>query len=159
VRSRGVELEATLRPVDWLNFTNTVIYNEATYGEATEPAAVRGRQIVNAPEWTWQSQLFVERPIGSTGWTTQWAANLRLLSDINTSVGLIPQAEQDGYVLLGGRIGVRSPGGTWDVSAFAQNLTNQYFRTIVFAGVLQPGTFNAYVGEPRSFGIEARMRF
>lgn len=159
VRSRGVEIEATLRPVNWLSFTNSVIYNEATYGEATATVALRGRQIVNAPEWTWQSQLQFERPIGKSGWSTIWAANLRLLSDINTSVGLIPEANQDGYVLLGGRIGVRSPGGTWDISAFAQNLTNQYYRSIVFAAVLQPGTFNAYVGEPRTFGIEVRRPF
>ena len=159
VRSRGVELEATLRPTDWLTFGNTLIYNEATYGDTTEPAAVRGRQIVNAPEWTWQSQLSADQPLGRGGWLLRWSANLRLLSDINTSVALIPQAEQDGYVVLGGRVALLSPDERWELSAFAQNLTNQYFRTIVFAGVLQPGTFNSYVGEPRMVGLEARMRF
>lgn len=159
VRSRGVEFETTLRPVPWFDFSNTVIYNEATYGNATPSAALRGRQIVNAPKWTWQSQVRIERPIGDSGWTTQWSANLRLLSDLNTSVALLPQAEQDGYVLLGGRISLRNPSKDWDVSLFAQNLTNQYYRTIVFAGVVQPGTFNAYVGEPRIYGIETRVRF
>lgn len=159
VRSRGLELEATLRPARWFSFNTSLVYNEATYGDATETVALRGRQIVNAPRWTWQSQMQIDQPLGSSGWTAQISANARLLSDINTSVSLIPQAEQDGYVLLGGRLGLRSPGGRWDISAFVQNLTNQYYRTIVFAGVIQPGTFNAYVGEPRTFGLEARMRF
>lgn len=159
VRSRGVELETTLRPVPWLTFANSVIYNEATYGDATATATVRGRQIVNAPKWTWQSQFMIERPLGDSGWTTQWTANLRMISDMNTSVALIPEAEEDGYIILGGRIGIRSPDDRFDVSLFAQNLTNTFYRTIVFAGVLQPGTFNGYVGEPRHYGIEARMRF
>lgn len=159
VRSRGVEFETTLRPVPWLSFANSVIYNEATYGEATANAALRGRQIVNAPKWTWQSQFMIERPVGKGGWTTQWAANMRMISDVNTSVALQPEAEEDGYFLLGGRIGLRSPDDSFDVSLFAQNLTNTFYRTIIFAGVLQPGTFNAYVGEPRHYGVEARVRF
>lgn len=159
VRSKGAEFELTLAPARWASLNTSVVYNEATYGDATVDATLRGRQIVNAPKWTVQSQLALETPVGGGGWSLYGNANVRLLSDINTSVSLISQAEQDGYVLLGGRVGVRAPGGKWDVSLFAQNLTNQYYRTIVFAGVLQPGTFNAYVGEPRTYGIEARARF
>lgn len=159
VNSKGVEIEATLQPAPWLSFNTSLVYNDARYGDATLAATVRGRQIVNAPTWTLQNQLNVERPVAGSDWTAFLNANMRLLSDINTSVSLVPQAEQDGYVTLGGRIGVRGKGGKWTISAFAQNLTNIYYRTIVFAGVLQPGTFNAYVGEPRVIGVEVMARF
>ena len=159
VNSKGVEFELTLAPARGINLNTSLVYNDATFGPATVGATIVGRQIVNAPKWTVQSQLALEQPIGTGGWSLFSNANMRLLSDINTSVSLIPQAEQDGYILVGGRLGVRAPEGRWDVSLFAQNLTNQYYRTIVFAGVLQPGTFNAFVGEPRTFGVEARVRF
>jgi len=158
VKTRGVEAEANLQPAPWLGLGSSVVYNKATYGQITQDATLRGRQIVNAPKWTVQNQLNLSTPdVG--GWSGYLNANMRWLSDLNTSVSLIPQAEQDGYILLGGRIGVKSADGRWDLSAYAQNLTNQYYRTIVFAGVIQPGTFNAYVGEPRSVGLELRARF
>jgi iron complex outermembrane recepter protein len=158
VKTRGVEAEANIQPVRWLGLGTSLVYNEATYGPTTQDATLRGRQIVNAPKWTVQNQLNIATPeIGR--WSGYFNANMRWLSDLNTSVSLIPQAEQDGYVLLGGRIGVKSSDERWDLSAYAQNLTNRYYRTLVFAGVIQPGTFNAYVGEPRSTGIELRVRF
>jgi outer membrane receptor protein involved in Fe transport len=71
----------------------------------------------------------------------------------------VADAEQVGYTLVGARLGMRAPRGAWEVSAFGQNLTNVYYRTIVFAGTAQPGTFQAYIGEPRTVGVEAKMRF
>lgn len=159
VNTKGVEVETSLQPARWIGFNASIVYNDAVYGSETQDSTLRGRQIVNAPKWTIQNQLRLEAPVSGRGWRPYADINARLLSDLNTSVSLIPQAEQDGYVLIGGRVGIRSGDGRWDLSAFAQNLTNQYYRTIVFAGVLQPGTFNAYVGEPRSWGVELRARF
>ena len=158
VRSRGVEFEAALRPAEGIVLDTALTWNEATYGEATTPATLIGQQIVNAPEWIWQAQATGERPLSDrlVGFVS---GNLRLQSDIRTAVNLAPESEQDGYVLLGGRAGLRDPRRRWELSAFAQNLANQYFRQIVFASVLQPGSFNAFLGEPRTYGVELRWRF
>lgn len=159
VKSKGVEIEATLHPTRWLTLSSSFVYNKAIYGDATADPLVRGRQIVNAPERTWQNQVEIEHSLGDGGLRGFLNANMRQLSAINTSVSLIPQAEQAGYNLVGARFGIRGPGGKWEVAAFGQNLTNKYYRTVVFAGTLQPGGYQAYVGEPRSGGLEAKMRF
>ena len=158
VRSRGVEFEASLTPARGLRFDTSLAWNEATYGSATLPARQVGQQIVNAPEWTWQAQGLIEQPVTARmlGFVS---ANVRLQSDIRTAVNLAPESAQDGYVLLGGRIGLRDAARRWELSAFAQNLGNQYYRQIVFASVLQPGSFNAFLGEPQSYGFELRWRF
>jgi len=158
VRSRGIEFEATLRPTRAISFNTSLSWNETTYGEATTPASLVGQQIVNAPEWIWQSQAFIEQPINDRvhGFVS---GNLRLQSDIRTAVNLAPESAQDGYVLLGGRVGMRDARRRWELSAFAQNLGNVYYRQIVFASVLQPGSFNAFLGEPRTYGVEMRWRF
>ncbi len=158
VRSKGIELEATLRPADGFEFTTALTWNDATYGARTTPASLVGRQIVNAPEWLWQAQGMIDRPLGER-LRAYLSGNVRLQSDTNTSVSLFPEAEQDGHVLVGGRIGIRSASARWDVSAFAQNLGDVYFRQVVFASILQPGSFNAFPGEPRSYGVELRWRF
>jgi outer membrane receptor protein involved in Fe transport len=158
VRSKGIELEADLRPTDWISFGTSLTWNDARYGARTIPASLVGRQIVNAPEWLWQAQGTINQPLGDRliGYLN---GNIKLQSDINTSVSLFPEAAQDGYVLVGGRIGIRSPNRRWDASLFAQNLGNAYYRQVVFASVLQPGSFNAFLGEPRSYGVELRWRF
>jgi outer membrane receptor protein involved in Fe transport len=158
VRSRGIELEAALNPARGITFDTSLVWNLAKYGQATVPANLVGRRIVNAPEWIWQAQASIEQPLADRlfGFAS---ANVRLQSDLNTAVNLAPAAEQDGYVVFGGRIGLRDSQRRWEISAFAQNLGNAYFRQIVFASVLQPGSFNAFLGEPRSFGIETRFRF
>lgn len=158
VRSRGFEFEANLRPARGLSFGTSLSWNDATYGPETVPTNLVGQQIVNAPEWIWQTQAQVEQPISDRlfGFVS---GNLRLQSDVRTAVNLARESEQDGYVLLGGRIGVRDARRRWEVSAFAQNIGNTYFRQIVFASVLQPGSFNAFLGEPRTYGVEMRWRF
>jgi outer membrane receptor protein involved in Fe transport len=129
------------------------------YGPATVDATLRGRQIVNAPKLVWQNQIEVERPWVQLGPKVFFNLNTRQQSDVNTSTSLVAEAQQKGYTLVGARIGLRAPRGAWEVSAFGQNLTNVYYRTIVFAGTAQPGTYQAYIGAPRMLGLEAKLRF
>jgi outer membrane receptor protein involved in Fe transport len=159
VKSKGVEVEAGWRPVDWIYLGVSALSNTAVYGPGTADATLRGRQIVNAPKVVWQNQIEVERPWAQSGLRLFFNANTRRQSDVNTSTSLVPEAVQNGYTLVGARLGVRAPRGSWEVSAYGQNLTNAYYRTIVFAGTAQPGTYQAYVGEPRAVGIEAKFRF
>lgn len=159
VNSKGVEVEAGLRPVQWLSLSSSLLANTAVYGPSTADANIRGRQIVNAPKRVWQNQVEVERPWAQSGLSMFLNLNSRQQSDVNTSTSLVAEAEQKGYTLVGARLGLRAPRGAWEVSAFAQNLTNVYYRTIVFAGTAQPGTYQAYIGEPRLVGLEAKMRF
>lgn len=159
VKSKGVEIEAGWRPLQWLSLSTSVLSNSAVYGPATADAALRGRQIVNAPKRMWQNQVEVEHPWSQAGLRTFFNLNTRQQSDVNTSTSLVAEAEQKGYTLVGARFGVRGLRGDWEVSAFGQNLTNMYYRTIVFAGTAQPGTYQAFIGEPRTVGLEAKLRF
>jgi outer membrane receptor protein involved in Fe transport len=159
VNSKGLEVEAGWRPYDWLGLGSSVLSNSAVYGPATVDATLRGRQIVNAPKLVWQNQIEVERPWVQLGPKVFFNLNTRQQSDVNTSTSLVAEAQQKGYTLVGARIGLRAPRGAWEVSAFGQNLTNVYYRTIVFAGTAQPGTYQAYIGAPRMLGLEAKLRF
>jgi len=159
VNSKGVEVEAGWRPLQWLSLSSSLLSNTAVYGPATADANLRGRQIVNAPRRVWQNQVEVERPWAQVGVRVFFNLNSRQQSDVNTSTSLVAEAEQKGYTLVGARLGLRAPRGAWEVSAFGQNLTNVYYRTIVFTGTAQPGTYQAYIGEPRTVGVEAKMRF
>jgi outer membrane receptor protein involved in Fe transport len=159
VNSKGVEVEAGWRPAEWLYLSSSALSNSAVYGPATADAALRGRQIVNAPKLVWQNQIEVERPWPQAGLRMFLHVNTRQQSEVNTSTSLVAEAAQKGYTLVGARLGLRAPRGAWEVSAYGQNLTNVYYRTIVFAGTAQPGTYQAYIGEPRTVGLEAKLRF
>jgi outer membrane receptor protein involved in Fe transport len=45
------------------------------------------------------------------------------------------------------------------LEAWAQNLTDQKYYQVVFDAALQPGTYDANLGAPRTFGITVRFSF
>ena len=82
----------------------------------------------------------------------------------------VPLNKQDSYALLNTYIGVRDPGGMWDLSFFVKNLTNsqtvlasasgntQSVSGFFFAPAGQPYTQIAYT-PPRQFGVNLRVAF
>src|SRR3712207_9426737 len=48
-----------------------------------------------------------------------------LTSDYNTGSDLFPEKEQDAYVLVNARIGIRGPEQRWSIEAWAQNLLDR----------------------------------
>lgn len=63
---------------------------------------------------------------------------------------------QKGYGLLNGRISYVSPGDSWKLSAWVENLTDkQYFDDIVGGGAGIRGSY----GAPRTYGVDVSYRF
>ncbi len=47
----------------------------------------------------------------------------------------------------------------FEVSLWANNLTDEYYNMVIFDTPAVAGTFNGYPGTPRMFGVEAGKRF
>nr|WP_222872465.1 TonB-dependent receptor [Hankyongella ginsenosidimutans] len=100
--------------------------------------------------------------------------NLRYSSKYNTGSDLDPEKTQLGFVVVNLRAGVSDPDGKWALEFFAQNLFNKNYTQVAFDAPFQaPGgntlgnpfvttsnqTFNAFLGEPRTFGVTLKGRF
>lgn len=158
VVSRGVELEGTLNPWKPLRISGGVTYADVFFDDGTEDANLLGKQVTNAPRWTNTLSIDIKKPLPWAGMTFLSNVAGRYQSKINTAVSLAPQAEQEGYTLINGRVGLGFANDL-NISVFGTNLTDKVYQSIIFASVSQAGSFNAYPGPRRTLGIELSKKF
>ncbi len=168
--SQGVEVESQIRPHRNLNFALAYSYIDAKYDKsnafsATGPlAGQEGRQFTNQPKHTvtigttWTPQI-------SDTWNLLAHVNMRYNSEVNIPsgapnalTGRTPLFNQ-GYPLIGARLGFQSADKTKSVEFFVENLTNKYYHITGFAVPEQTGNYAAYPGYPRFYGVQAKFGF
>ncbi|QPQ54666.1 TonB-dependent receptor [Allosphingosinicella flava] len=188
VRSRGVEVEASLRPSRDLNVNLGYTYAQTKYrnnltGAGTDPLdpflfLLPGDNVSNAPEHVVTTSVSWTPEIGNSGLTGLVYVDSRMTSDYNTGSDLFPEKEQDGYAVVNARIGVRGPDERWAVELWAQNLLDEEYQQVAFNSPFQgansraqvaafgaPGfatanqLFSTYLAEPRTYGLTVRGRF
>jgi len=186
VRSQGIEVEASLRVARDVAVNLGLTYADTKYrnnlvgnerGAPLDPALrqLPGDNLSNAPEIVVTGSFGWTPDIGSSGLSGLFYVDGRLTDDYNTGSDLFPQKEEDGYVLVNARVGLRGPDQRWSLEFWAQNLFNQNYAQVAFNSPFQEGAasvpfvdpqypggrqiFSAFLAEPRTYGITARTRF
>ena len=172
VVAQGVELEASINPVNYVNVSMGLTYTDTSYennlvgkdsGAALDPALrlLPGDNLSNAPEITATASLSYTPPLGNSGLTGLFYINARTTSDYNTGSDLLYGKEQDGFTLVNARIGIRGPDDAWSIEGWAQNLFNVDYSQVAFNTpfVASQQTYSAFLAEPRTYGITLRGRF
>ena len=172
VISEGFEAELSLRPARFLNATMGVTYANTRYetdligndsGAALDSALrlLPGDNLSNAPEVTATASVSYTPPIGDSGLSGLFYLNTRMTGDYNTGSDLLYGKEQDGFILVNGRVGVRGPDDKWALEFWAQNIFNQDYTQVAFNTpfVAEQQTYSAYLAEPRTYGVTVRAGF
>ncbi|MBR0551427.1 TonB-dependent receptor [Stakelama marina] len=172
VIAQGVELQTSLDPVRYLNMTMAITYADTRYrhnligndnGTPLDPALrlLPGDNLSNAPEITGTASMSYTPPLGNSGLSGLFYVNARMTSDYNTGSDLLYGKEQDGYVLVNARIGIRGPDQRWAIEGWAQNLTNTQYTQVAFntSFIAPQQTYSAFLAEPRTYGITLRGKF
>lgn len=158
VNSQGIEFESTLSAFEFVRLRAAYTFSDTVYGPATADAALRGKQLTNAPKHTGQLGVDFRHPFLWDG--SDIVANLvgRYQSTVNTGADLHPAKEQKGFPLFNARVGVTLP-ADFEVSLWGANVTDQHYNIVIFNAPSQSGSFVGSVGAPRTFGIDLRKRF
>ena len=84
-----------------------------------------------------------------------------MTSDYNTGSDLAPQKEQDGYVVVNARVGIRGRDDLWSLELWAQNLFDVDYTQVGFNSPFQAPNqiYSAFLAEPRTFGVTVRTIF
>ena len=186
VRSQGIEVESTLRPMRDLGINLGFTWADTKYndnlvgnrrGDPLDPALrnLPGDNLSNAPEIVVTGSFAYTPDIGSSGLSGLLYADARMTGDYNTGSDLFPQKGEDGYVVVNARAGIRGPGERWAVEIWAQNLFNTQYAQVAFNSPFQEGArtaafadpqfpggrqiFSAFLAEPRTYGITLRGKF
>ena len=185
VRSKGVELEASLVPArDFrvtmgLTLTDTAYRDQLVGTSAGAPLdqALRllpGQNLSNSADVVATSSASWTPQIGG-GYSALFYVDTRVTSDYNTGSDLFPQKEQDGYAIVNARVGLRTPNDKFSLEFWAQNLFNVDYAQVAFNSPFQEGAttaafqdpqypggrqlFSQFLAEPRTYGATIRARF
>jgi iron complex outermembrane recepter protein len=185
VRSRGIELEASLFPsrdlsVD-LGFTLAdTKYRSDLAGLNGRPLPsalfqLPGSRLSNAPLYTVTGGATWTPELTASGISGLIHADFRYQSEINTGSDLLPEKAQEGVIVVNARLGLSGADQAWGIEFWAQNLFDvDYTQVIagapiqgsgslatVSAGGTSPGNamFIVFPAEPRTYGVTVRTKF
>jgi outer membrane receptor protein involved in Fe transport len=186
VRSQGIEVEASLRPVRdvtvGLGFTYAdTKYRDNLVGNASGAPlnqALRklpGDNLSNAPKAVGTASFAWTPDIGNSGLSGLFYIDGRMTGDYNTGSDLFPQKEQDSYAVFNARVGIRGPQEKWALEFWGQNIFKQNYAQVAFNSPFQEGgvsaafqdpqypggrqLFSQFLAEPRTYGVTARFKF
>jgi iron complex outermembrane receptor protein len=157
---KGLEAEIFFRPVQPLTLRAAVTYLDTSVGSyigfnaVGQPVDFKGKEINFSPPWSATFDAEYKAPLA--GGTAIYAGlggmyNSRTFSDL----GEFPLTRIPARTILDARVGLESESG-WRIGLFVRNLTDKYYWTSVNNG---GDTLTRYAGLPRTFGINASVKF
>lgn len=163
---KGIELEATALPTDWLDLGLNLGILDAKYKnylsgaidpETGDPRDFSGNRLPGAPKFTLSTFAQVTIPVGD--FETRWRAEYNYTGKKyynNAQSDLISSGE--GYGLLNLRATLADPAKGWELAAWAKNVTGKAY--IVDATDTSGfGFVPRYYGERATYGVELSLRF
>ena len=185
-RSQGIEVEMTVKPSNSLTLRGSFAYLDAVYtsyplGQCPTrnlgiPAGARpgtcnftGLRPFHSPPVTASLAFDYRRPVGDRGITGFVSSDVVFTDSAYVIETLDPRGRIKSYALLGARIGVEGQDGRWRLSLFGKNLTDSVYYTsaavLPLGGLMNAGGgagangFVGWYGPPRTYGIEASVKF
>lgn len=164
--TRGIEIDATISPVDNLDFTASYTYldpkfDSFTGGSAFDPATnnvgpanLTGRRPSGISAHSIAVGGTYELDIGNDN-ALIFHTDYALSSAFQITQGLPFKADPES---LNASIAFRMANGL-ELSVWGRNLTEPKFNATIFPGVAQSGTLSAYPSPPKTYGVSGRFKF
>ncbi len=159
---RGVELQAIWEPVRKLVLTAGGTYIRSkikssfvNFDAIGVSQSFQGESLPLTPKWQLMADAQYTVPLG--GVEAFAGVNVNYQGSTNAGLGEVPMFDLPSYTLVDLRAGVQTPDSRWRLQAYARNVTNKFYLTLVN----QPGpdTIVRYAGQPRSYGLTLSYRY
>jgi outer membrane receptor protein involved in Fe transport len=160
-------------------FTAADLTNPGNFGQLS---LLPGAKASFAPEWSATGQINFDRSIGH-GLRLGMSLSAKYSAEYNTGSDLLPYKQQDAFTLFNGRVSFGSEDERWTIDVWGQNLTDEEYVQVAYNAPLQGSafqrtvqttgayagtfynpaldtqTYNAYLGQPRTFGATLRIKY
>jgi iron complex outermembrane receptor protein len=170
VESKGAEFDsAWATPVSGLSLSGGVTYaftNITEFGDSLSLFAPNEATSLNrlndrlsfAPLWSGVAGAAYTVPLPAS---LEFRASVseKYSSSYNTGSDLDPRKMQGGYGLLNARLGLGSQDGRWTVEVWGANLADKGYYQVAFDAPFQFNQIDAFLADPRTFGITVRTKF
>lgn len=184
-RVRGVEADAQFRPIQQLSLQGTLAYMDAEFtdysagqcyngktADGTKPGTCNynGLTPSQSPKWSWSLGAQYQAPItGFDGMEWFFGGDISYTGKKFLEPTLDPRSLQESVTIYGLRAGVTGDDGRWRVTAYGKNLGDRsYFAQktlqplnafISAGGSAQATGFVGWYAPPRTYGVEATLKF
>lgn len=164
-RVRGFEFDASINPADWLELGGSLVHTDAKFLEGTA-LLFGGLQTygtyADTPTWSGTAYGAITASLGDNlgdlvlrgdlySQTSQWFTN--------QGTTLAPNARLPGYTLVNARLEWKDIAGSRaSMALFAKNLNKAKYYSGGIA-LVPFGIDGAIPAEPRTYGVEATIRF
>jgi iron complex outermembrane receptor protein len=165
--SKGIELEAQTWLFEGFHTKGFVAYNKAIYSSFTNsvcPAQVTaltcdltGRQVAWAPKVT--ADFTADYTTAVTDAVKVYGlVDVNWRSKQNTTITLDPAAEIGAYALTSVRVGTLLMNDRLDLQLWVENLFDKAYYSNLLGLTKATGIVTGYAGNPRTFGVTAKVR-
>jgi outer membrane receptor protein involved in Fe transport len=163
VVAKGVDADFVwFTPVEGLSLNGGATYAMTYYPKSTPLALggnLPGSRLSLAPLWSASLAGTYEHHI-SEHLIGRIAINAKHTSTYNTGSDLDPVRTQGPLTLINGRVAIASDDKRWSLEAWGLNLTDRRYYQVAFASPFQgSGAYDAYLGQPRTYGMTLRFSY
>ncbi len=160
VVSRGLDTEVMYQN-GGLSLQGGLTYADTKYGNDPLPdpdlALLPGNRASFAPKWSATAAVGYDWDIGNLA--ARFHLGAKYMSDYNTGSDLDPPKEQDAYTVANARFAIGAQNKRWNLELWVQNLTDAEYYQVAFDAPLQTGSWNAFLGAPRTYGMTFRVTY
>ena len=163
LRSHGVDIDMMWQtPIQGLALQGGATWLKASFGDDLLPDAdlglLPGATPGFMPTWQANASLTYEWDIGDR-MLGRVFVGARHTSEYNTGSDLDPQKLQQAYTLVDARLVLGAQDRRWAVELWGRNLTDKTYSQVGFDAPIQTGSWNAFLGAPRTYGLTLRFMY
>jgi len=163
VRSQGVDTEVLWQTgIKGLMLQGGLMYADTQYGKDPLPdadlAKLPGARASFAPLWSASAAVTYQWDFGPS-LIGRFNIGAKYSSEYNTGSDLDPEKAQPAYTVVNARVGIGAKNRRWMVEAWALNLFDEEYTQVGFDAPLQTGSWNAFLGAPRTYGVTFRVSY
>ena len=163
LKSRGLDLDLLWQtPVDGLSVQGGATYLSGEFG--SDPLPDEDLQLLPGatpgfmPRWQANASLTYEWDFADS-LLARVFVGARYTGDHNTGSDLDPQKFQSSYTLVDARLVLGARDRRWAVELWGRNLTDETYSQVGFDAPIQTGSWNAFLGAPRTWGMTLRVAY
>ncbi len=158
LRSKGIEAESRY-DVGAFNLHAGLTYDDAEFGREAIPGLplIAGGTASFAPKWSASYGFDYGHAIGNFRVTATLAGKYN--SGYNTGSDLNPLKVQKAYALYDGQVALSDASQEWSLELWGRNLTDVAYYQVAFAAPFQSGSYDAFLGQPRTVGLTLRLHY
>ncbi len=150
---KGLEVDVNWMPVEGLSLRAGASFLDT---ELKDPA-LDGNQLPNAPETQYNIIARYDMQVGD-GMILAFQGDMKYSDEMYKEATNNPLGRSDDYTLVNGRISLGSSDGTWDLSVWGKNLTNEEYLEQSFIVDFFGVTGDLY-NTPRTYGATLAYNF